>query len=685
MLKVAILDMQPIDPPIGGGRLRLLGLYHALGPDIEATYVGTFDWRGETARDQRLTTGLREVLVPLSKAHHAAAARLSRLAGGRTVIDAAFAQQAALSKAYLARAREAVAQADVVVYSHPWLHPLTADLLKRDRQLVIYDAHNCEGALRLSLLDDGGAGTQIAREVVRLEHRLCHAADLILACAPQDGQAFTRLYGVSPGKVRLVPNGAFTEGAPAGGDAERAKARARLGLDEKPLAVFLGSAYPPNREAARFILDDLAPRRPEMRFAVLGGVGSGLVASTPAPALVTGPLTEGEKQDWLTAADLAINPMFGGSGTNIKMLEFMAAGLPIVTTPVGARGIETTEPAFVVAERAEFAEALAALSADQTARRRLARTAVDEVRRLYSWERLSPRLGGLMARAHERLGRRPAFSVLVPTYGRHAQLSTLVACLARQTFRDFELIIVDQSEAPWQGASQDHGFDLLYVRTDVRGAVHARNRAAELASAPILAFLDDDTQPSLTWLEAAARHFEREASVGLEGLIVSDAPGPERRTVTNDAFDGIGFMTANLFVRADVFRHVGGFDPAFDCPHFREDTDLGWRIEALGPVPFSREALVYHPAACRADERESLESRSRFFMRDARLLRKHPARYPELFRREAQWRHNPHFLRYFAEGLRMERMQAPAEIVAIVRRDGVTWPDIADSSPAPTP
>ena len=45
-LAVTVLDMQPIDPPVGGGRLRLLGLYHALGAGVQTTYVGTYDWPG---------------------------------------------------------------------------------------------------------------------------------------------------------------------------------------------------------------------------------------------------------------------------------------------------------------------------------------------------------------------------------------------------------------------------------------------------------------------------------------------------------------------------------------------------------------------------------------------------------------------------------------------------------------
>ncbi len=82
-LRVTVLDMQPIDPPTGGGRLRLLGLYHGLG--YPTTYVGTYDWQGERDRDHKLSPTLREIDVPLSDEHHAAAKELSRELGGRSL------------------------------------------------------------------------------------------------------------------------------------------------------------------------------------------------------------------------------------------------------------------------------------------------------------------------------------------------------------------------------------------------------------------------------------------------------------------------------------------------------------------------------------------------------------------------------------------------------------------------
>lgn len=664
-LQVAVLDMQPIDPPTGGGRLRLLGLYHRLGSDIHARYVGTYNWPGPGFRRQRLSDCLEETLVPLSPAHFAAAERRAAELGGRGVIDLTFHRLAKLSPEYTAAAREAAAGADIVVFSHPWIYPLVRDVLDRERQMVVYDAHNVEGLLRASLLDDGGAGTQVVRDVVAVEADLCRAADLILSCSHQDRDTFRRIYEVSAAKVRIAPNGSFTEAIRPLEQADRDRLRRQLDVPDRPVALFLGTNYGPNVDAVRFISQTLAPALPGIAFVVVGGVGETLPERTPVR--VTGAVGETEKRAWLQLADMAINPMFGGSGTNIKMLEYMSAGLPVVTTPIGARGIETGVRAFVVADKAGFASELSLLAGNAELRRTLGAAARTEAERHYSWERISAQVGHILSRHVRHHRRRPFFSVVVPTYARHDQLSRLVTLLAQQSCGDFELIVVDQTPEPWPERDRINGLDLCYIHTDVRGAVTARNTGASVATGAVIAFTDDDCEPGPDWLAAARREFERADIVGLEGLILSDRlDDPDWRAVTNSGLEGCAFMTANLFVRSDVFHAIGGFDPQFDNPHFREDTDLGWRMQELGRIPFSREAWVYHPPQSRSLERESLAERSRFFEKDALLLQKHPQKYCELFEREGQWRHNPYFWDHFLRGIRMWNVAVPPAISAIV-------------------
>jgi glycosyltransferase involved in cell wall biosynthesis len=668
-LKVAVLDMQPIEPATGGGRLRLLGLYHALGPNVRTVYVGTYDWRGPRYRRQMLSSTLEEQLIPLSESHFTEADALSRKAGGRVVIDSSFPALAHLSPDYVDAARKATVDADVVVFSHPWIYPLVHDLLDRARQLVVYDAHNVEGLLRMELLDDGGTGTGIVRSVVRVERELCREADLVLACSHEDSTAFNRLYGTPFERMRVFPNGTFTEkGAPATPELKIA-ARESLKLGAAPVAFFIGSNYAPNVEAVRYIAESLCSALPHMLFVIAGGVCDAVAGMTlPFNLRIAGSVSDDEKHLWLRATDAAVNPMFGGSGTNIKMLDYMAAGLPIVTTQVGARGLVTGEQAFIVADPGNFADALDMAMRDNGQRANLSRAARAQARMLFSWERISAELGVLLRHhAGKRETQPPYFSVVIPTFERHALLSRLVERLQQQSFRNFEVIIVDQSATPWPDANADHPVDTLYFRTDVRGPGFARNTGAKLARGRIIAFVDDDCEPYADWLAGAEKEFRSRGIVGLEGLVVSGRVGdPDWRAVTNEGFEGLGFMTANLFLSAEVFHRINGFDAAFGDLPFREDTDLGWRAQEFGTIPFSRLARVYHPPQPRAKERESLGTRSRFFERDALLMRKHPKRYAELMRREAQWTTNPYFWTHFVDGIKRYGVNVPEEVWAMM-------------------
>lgn len=392
--RVLILDMQPIDPPIGGGRLRILGLYHNLGENIEALYIGTYDWPGEKFRDHKLSETLREVNIPLENEHFAECQKWQARVGGRTIIDSTFSELAHLSPKYVEYVRREVINADVVIFSHPWIFPLVKDLLKKETQLIIYDAHNVEGFLRFSLLDDGNFGTEIVRNVVKTEYELCHLADVIFACSYDDRDMFNRLYNVPFGKVKIVPNGVFTDRIYPVSNNEKIEIKKRIGLATPNIAIFIGSNYQPNLEACNFIINELAPQLPDITFVIAGGVGEAFQDNSVSNIKITGRLSDEDKFAYLCASDIAINPMLSGSGTNIKMFDFMAAGLPIISTEIGARGITTNDySGIIVRERAVFSKSLDDIVNDKEKLKHLGRANRLLVEKNYSWERLSPRLG----------------------------------------------------------------------------------------------------------------------------------------------------------------------------------------------------------------------------------------------------------------------------------------------------
>lgn len=661
--RVAVVDMQPIDPPVGGGRLRLLGLYHNLGSSIDCTYVGSYDWPGEPYRSHSLSDTLREIDVPLSNDHHAAAAALASQAGSKTIIDLAFSQQAHLSPDYVNAAVKQVAEADVVIFSHPWVYPLLNDRIRPD-QVTIYDAHNVEGYLRAQLLDESNpVEAGLLRRVVEDENAVGSDADWILACSHEDLLRFNRVYGFPLEKMRVVPNGVMAFRGPLPAPERKMAARRALKIDEAAfVAIFIGSPYGPNAQAADFIARELVPAMPHVTFVIAGGVGEGIKPSPPN-LRVTGSLGESEKTLWLQASDIAVNPIMSGSGTNIKMFDFMAMSLPVVTTAIGARGIEAGGRRVMLVAEPTTEAFVAAIDrmTDPSLRRLMGHDARQCVEENYAWERISAQLGCFIE-ARKRLAGQPApqFSVVVPTYERHDQLDDLIRCLRQQIDRDFEVVLIDQSATPWGGAKKSHGFPLTYYHSPVKGAVRARNTGAMLAQGAIIAFVDDDCLPAEDWLLRARSYFSDPEIISLEGLVYSDhLNDPDWRPVTNVGFEGIGFMTANLFVRSAAFQYLGGFDLQFDSPHFREDTDLGWRLLDLGKVPYAKDVRVFHPAQPRSRERESANERAKFFQKDALLYRKHPEKYRNLFFSERHFQQTPGFRENLMIGFESNGIEVP--------------------------
>src|SRR6185436_16768136 len=109
----------------------------------------------------------------------------------------------------------------------------------------------------------------------------------------------------------------------------------------------------------------------------------------------------------LEAAALLAVPLETGGGTRLKILEAFAAGLPVVSTPVGAEGIACgPDRHLVVAERSAFAPRIVSLLDDPAIGVALASDARDLVRRTYDW----PVVVGSAVAAIARIGSAPAAS-----------------------------------------------------------------------------------------------------------------------------------------------------------------------------------------------------------------------------------------------------------------------------------
>ena len=119
-----------------------------------------------------------------------------------------------------------------------------------------------------------------------------------------------------------------------------------------------------------------------------------------------------------------------------------------------------------------------------------------------------------------------SFSLILPTIGRREEPERFLASLAAQTFRGFELVVVDQNPddrlVPVVDAYEDL-YPILHLRTKRVGASAARNEGLRYSRSDLVAFPDDDCRYPSDLLEKVARFFDRHPELdGLTGRLIDE-------------------------------------------------------------------------------------------------------------------------------------------------------------------
>jgi glycosyltransferase involved in cell wall biosynthesis len=256
---------------------------------------------------------------------------------------------------------------------------------------IVYSAHNVEADYVAARERHAQASAGMVRRIEELERLAVASSDLVVACTDADASRFAELYHAP--RTVVVPNGFGDELLGLDRPALREAARASFGISSDDLCVlFVGGPAHHNRQAVAYLEHELAPRlgagttlliagecggRPGRRT----GRGATLVRAGFVPDL----------RPLFAAADVAVNPVDYGSGSSLKIAEYIAAGVPVVTTAVGLRGFERYGSHVVVSELSDFASAIRSAS----------RTADDDG---VAIDQLSWRAGGeRLYNAYERL------------------------------------------------------------------------------------------------------------------------------------------------------------------------------------------------------------------------------------------------------------------------------------------
>lgn len=222
------------------------------------------------------------------------------------------------------------------------------------------------------------------------------------------------------------------------------------------------------------------------------------------------------------------------------------------------------------------------------------------------------------------LSANPLVSVLIVTRGRPQLLEDALTALARQTWRNHEVIVVETSGRAWAREVAKR-FGVRWIPSQRRALAAARQAAVDAAGGEIVAFTDDDCLPDPRWLEQAVASFRQEPELwGVQGRTVAER-GPIGAHAVRVAHPDPLYQTCNIAYRHDALERAQGFDVGFRG--WFEDTALGARVRAHGAIGWNPAMLVTHRAMPRrvlgrgdwyrllADERRLAREYSRFYRR----------------------------------------------------------------------
>jgi glycosyltransferase involved in cell wall biosynthesis len=259
---------------------------------------------------------------------------------------------------------------------------------------IVYNWHNIESEAmrRFSATVSSPAKRWYARltsrKLASLELHILETAFGHVVCSARECEELT--HRAPSARIAVVENGIDVASFSRAGSPSRA-----------PKIVFVGLMdYYPNVEAATSFTQRVWPllrqQLPELNLWIVGANPSAAVLRLRKLEGVEVTGTVPDVRPYYRDALAAIVPLRTGGGTRLKILEAMAAGVPVVSTPLGAEGLAVTSGENILFAEPDDARTwlrhLEFLTKSQSERQALTAAALKLVRRKYDWEILGRKL-----------------------------------------------------------------------------------------------------------------------------------------------------------------------------------------------------------------------------------------------------------------------------------------------------
>jgi len=234
--------------------------------------------------------------------------------------------------------------------------------------------------------------TQQVRKMRHFEKKICQKATLCTAVSETDRDDLLKL--APKARVVVIPNGVDTEYF-----APRSVSSSSPNVETSPhTLVFVGSMdWLPNDDAMIYFCQEIFPlvhkKIPEAKLYIVGRNPSKTVRSYQSERVIVIGAVE-DVRPYLAQARIAIVPIRIGGGTRLKILEAMAMEKPVISTSVGAEGIEITPGKDIVIadDPMDFAKGVLYILKNPGAGVKLGENGRKLVKEKYDWKIIGNRL-----------------------------------------------------------------------------------------------------------------------------------------------------------------------------------------------------------------------------------------------------------------------------------------------------
>lgn len=368
----------------GGGR-RIAGMARSLSSKFNVFIVSSV-WSANSISMTRIAPGCHLVALPVEASFWEQCVRINAVRGAGVFT---FPDHFELLREFQAVLDLLSPHARAWGFTSPPAWPVVRRY-RRPEQAVFYDAHDDYACFLQNSY--GCTDLRLVRRLVDMEREVLAQTTLAVYCTENDRDAARMRCAPAVPPMIVVPNGVDAEACQTVFPGRAWEIGQAIGW-KRPIVVFVGAHHQPNLEALDCIVRDLAPAFPGVVFVAAGVNLTAFREHGGIPpgdnVVFAGPVSEGIKEALFSLASVALAPMRSGTGSSLKIPDYVAHGKIVVGTPIGLRDFESlTHFASVIQAEdvgGALGQVLARLARAPAAFDEACRAAREEVQRIWDW------------------------------------------------------------------------------------------------------------------------------------------------------------------------------------------------------------------------------------------------------------------------------------------------------------